>query len=77
MKPTFKIPSVVILPAIVGALGLLAAAAYGGFFLYEMVSSSVGRGGGKYALELPATSPANTKDAPWCAQKTSKWLGCF
>jgi len=70
----FKIPAILLLPA---ALALLGALAYKGYFLYEVMASSVGRGAGKYALELPAVKAVNTKDAPQCAQKTAKWLGCM
>ena len=74
MIKTVKLPVVFFLPA---ALGLLAAAAYGGFFLYEMMQSSLGSGGTKYAIQLPVEKNQSTKDAPWCSQKTAKWLGCF
>jgi hypothetical protein len=74
MKLPVKLPVVFLLPT---ALALLGAAAYGAFFLYEVMESSVGAGGGKYAVKLPAVKPFNTKEAPQCAQKTAKWLGCF
>ena len=74
LPANFKIPAILLLPA---ALALMGAAAYKVYFLYEVISSSVGRGGGKYALELPVAKPVNTKDAPQCAQKTAKWLGCL
>jgi hypothetical protein len=69
-----KLPIVFILPA---AIALLGAAAYGAFFLYEMMESSLGSGGTKYAVQVPAQKPVNTKDSPFCTQKTAKWLGCL
>lgn len=74
MKLPIKLPLIFMLPA---ALALLGAAAYGAFFLYEMMESSVAAGGGKYAVHLPETKPVQTKDSPFCAQKTAKWLGCL
>ena len=74
MKLPIRLPVIFIIPA---ALALLGAAAYGVFFLYEMMESSVGSGGGKYAIQLPATKPIDVKASPHCAQKTAKWLGCF
>ncbi len=74
MKLPIKLPVVFLLPA---AIALLGAAAYGAFFLYEMMESSVGAGGGKYAVQLPAQKPENAKEAPFCGQKTAKWLGCL
>jgi len=74
MKLPFKLPFIFIIPA---GLALLVAAAYGAFFLYEVMESSVGSGEGKYAIQFPAQKPINTKDSPACSQKTAKWLGCF
>ncbi len=74
MNLPIKLPVVFLLPA---AIALLGAAAYGGFFIYEMMESSLSAGGSKYAVKLPATAPVQTKEAPQCAQKTAKWLGCY
>jgi len=69
-----KISPLMLLPALIGGA---VAAAYGGWFLYDMVVSSVGRGGYHYTLELPAAKPVKVQDAPFCAQKTMKWVGCY
>jgi len=74
MKLPVKLPMIFLLPA---AVALLGAAAYGAFFLCEMMASSVGAGGGKYAVQLPAVQAVDVKASPACAQKTSKWIGCF
>ncbi len=69
-----KISPLTLLPV---AIGGAVATAYGAWFLYEMITSSVGRGGYQYAVELPAVPAVKVQDAPFCAQKTSKWVGCY
>ena len=76
-KLPFPIPQIPVIALIPALLGGLVAAGYVGWFLFEVVTSSVGRGGYQYGLELPATPPVNVKEAPYCAQKTTKWVGCF
>jgi hypothetical protein len=69
--------SLLVILGIPAALGLLGAVAYLGLFLYGMMQSSVGRGGGAYALELPKERPIQVKEAIFCNQKSAKWIGCF
>jgi len=71
---SLKLNPMLLAPALIGGL---VAAAYVGWFLYEVICASVGRGGYHYALELPKAAPTQVKDAPFCAQKTSRWVGCY
>ncbi len=72
--PIPRIPVIAVIPAILGGL---VAAGYVGWFLFEVVTSSVGRGGYQYASELPPVKAIKVQEAPFCAQKTTKWVGCF
>jgi hypothetical protein len=71
---SIKLHPMVLAPLLIGGL---VAAVYGAWFLYEVISASVGRGGYKYALELPPVPPTQVKQAPFCSQMTTKWVGCF
>ena len=71
---SIKVHPLLLAPALLGGL---IAAVYGAWFLYEVICSSVGRGGYEYALQLPPVAPTQVKQAPQCAQKTMKWVGCF
>ena len=72
--PIPRIPVIAVIPAILGGL---VAAGYVGWFLFEVVTSSVGRGGYQYAPELPPVKAIKVQEAPFCAQTTTKWVGCF
>ena len=69
--------SLLVILGIPVAAGLFGAAAYLGLFLYGMMQSSMGRGGGGYVLELPKVRPLQVKESSFCSQKSAKWIGCF
>jgi hypothetical protein len=74
LKMLTQVSPLVLLPALLGGA---VAAVYGGWFLFEVISASVGRGGYQYGLELPAAAPVKVQEAPFCAQKSMKWVGCY
>lgn len=76
-KLPFPIPRIPVIALIPALLGGLVVAGYLGWFLLEVITSSVGRGGYKYASELPPVKAFKVQEAPFCAQKSTKWVGCY